>query len=298
MIARGLILDGDGDTAMVLGSGETDLEVAFCCEGEEGASSSTAPELPNTLGAQSTVVLLVNFADDTSQPFTVAEAQDMVFGQVSDYFYEASYNKTWLEGEVYGWLTMELSTSTCSFSEVTAAAEQAASDAGIDLSLYDRRLFITPRDTNCAFAGVAEIGGGRAWMNGYLGVQVITHEVGHNFGLRHAHAYDCGDVSLGPDCTNRLYGDTTDTLGGPDEGHYNPFFKQRLGWAGDGAAEEVEAVASDGVYVVEPYETAPGSQPKALKIPAGVDSATGSQKWLYVSYRQAIGFDSFYDNRS
>ena len=46
VIARGLILDGDEDTAMALASGETDLDVAYCCAGE--GEETSAPELPNT----------------------------------------------------------------------------------------------------------------------------------------------------------------------------------------------------------------------------------------------------------
>lgn len=94
VIAHGLILEGEAETAMVLDS-EDDLDVAYCCESD--GDSTSEPELSNTLGAQSTAVLLVNFVDDLSQPWTVTEAQDMVFGQVSDWFYEVSHNQTWLE---------------------------------------------------------------------------------------------------------------------------------------------------------------------------------------------------------
>ena len=59
--------------------------------------------MPNTFGEQRTVVLLVTFQDDPdNEPWTVQEAQDLVLGTVSDFFFESSYQQTWLAGEVYG----------------------------------------------------------------------------------------------------------------------------------------------------------------------------------------------------
>ena len=50
---------------------------------------------------------------------------------------------------------------------------------------------------------------------------------------------------------------------------------------------------ADGTYWLEPYETGPGVDPKALKILKSVDPTMGTKTWYYVEYRQAVGFDSF-----
>jgi hypothetical protein len=71
-----------------------------------------AGTLPNTLGAQSTLVILVNFQDDpANQPYTVVDAQSAVFGVVSNFFLENSYQQTWVTGDVAGWYTIPLSSS-------------------------------------------------------------------------------------------------------------------------------------------------------------------------------------------
>jgi hypothetical protein len=44
-----------------------------------------AAALPNTFGAQQTLVILVNFADKATQPYTVAYAQSVVFTTTSNF---------------------------------------------------------------------------------------------------------------------------------------------------------------------------------------------------------------------
>lgn len=300
VIARGLILEGDEETAMALESGEDGIEAAYCCE--SGSGSTSEPELPNTFGAQSTATLLVNFVDDTSEPWTVAEIHELMFGAggVSDYFFETSHDQTWLAGDTFGWLTVALPANTCELFQFAELVYQAAADAGIDLSPYDRRVIFTPVRSECGFAGAASIGGSPsvARLNGRTRLQVVTHEMGHNFGLHHGHSLNCGLVTLGDACTHGEYGDRTDTMGSPDSGHVSAFHKQRLGWLADAATGELESVTDSGTHTLDPYETLPGSQPKAIRIPAGVDPANGKQRWLYLTYRQPIGFDSFYADRS
>jgi hypothetical protein len=55
----------------------------------------------------------MNFPDGPEEPFTVAQAQDVVFNQSSEYFRKMSYGQTWLEGDVSGWVTIDASVSQC-----------------------------------------------------------------------------------------------------------------------------------------------------------------------------------------
>ncbi len=52
-----------------------------------------------------------------------------------------------------------------------------------------------------------------AWINGSFVLQVVAHEMGHNFGLYHSHSLDCGSVPLGTGCTMDEYGDIVDNMG-------------------------------------------------------------------------------------
>ena len=52
-------------------------------------------------------------------------------------------------------------------------------------------MFVWPQTNECGFAGVAYVPGKHSYLNGTLSVQVMTHEVGHNFGISHSNARDC-----------------------------------------------------------------------------------------------------------
>jgi len=102
---------------------------------------------------------------------------------------------------------------------------------------------------------------------------------------------------LGNTCTLFEYGDTNDTMGNPDIGHFNAFQKSRLGWVGQSSASPVTVAATNGSYTVGVYEAAT-SEAKAIKIPRGINPLTGNQTWFYMEYRQAVGFDSFLSQRA
>ncbi|MBM3224424.1 MAG: hypothetical protein FJZ47_11565, partial [Candidatus Tectomicrobia bacterium] len=265
-----------------------------------GSSSvqTLAAALPNTFGAQNTLVILVNFTDKATQPYTVATAQNVVFQQTSNFDMENSYGQTSLTGTVVGWYTIALSNTVCDYSTLASQAKSAAQAAGVNLAAYTRYVYAFPQNA-CTWWGLGSVGGkpSQAWINGSLTLKVVSHEMGHNFGLYHAHSLDCGSTVLGTACTASDYGDTIDTMGNPASGHFNAFHKERLGWLNYGSSPVITTVQTDGVYPIEPLETA-GTGPKALAILKSTDATTGQQVWYYVEYRQALGFDSFLSSNS
>lgn len=246
-----------------------------------------------TLGEQKTAVLLVNFQDDTSQPISRTAAYEMVFGTVSDFYWEASYQKTFLSGGVFGWYTIPVSRSVCDVHRFAAEADRIAAAAGVDLSTYERLIYLMPQNS-CTGAG---FNGGstlptRMWMlSNNHSARLVAHELGHNFGLSHSQALECGTAAYGTDCTVKTYGDVADAMGSGGTAHFNAAQKETLGWLGAAGQPAITGVTASGRYTIAPMAGA-GSGTKALRIPRGIDPDTGRMNHYYVEYRQPVGFDA------
>jgi NPCBM-associated, NEW3 domain of alpha-galactosidase/Gametolysin peptidase M11 len=257
-----------------------------------------AAPLSNTFGAQHTLVILVNFQDNASQPWTAQAAQSMVFSTASNFWLENSFQQTWLTGDVAGWFTLPMTSGTCDISSIQSYGQQAAQNAGYVLANYSHFLYTFPQISACGWGGYSYIGGNPtgSWINGSLYQEVVSHELGHALGLYHSHSLDCRpSVYAASGCTQYEYGDYYDTMGNSSVNgfsmDYNTFQKERLGWLNNSAQPPITTVTSSGSYQIGPYETQ-DSTAKALKILQS--SSSGS--YYYVEFRQALGFDNFLSN--
>lgn len=255
------------------------------------AASAAESIVTNTFGEQKVLVLLVNFQNDTRQPFTVAQANDLVFNQnnptsVANYYREASYQQTWLTGNTFGYFTLPINSGDCAGYTTAAAARQAATNAGINLAAYNRFVYVYPNMSACSYNGIAEIAGDEAWINGSMYLRTVTHEMGHTFGLFHARSLDCGDQVVGGTCTTSEYGHVADAMGYTGvTGQFHAFQKERLGWMNYGGSPAITSVQSSGDYAI----TANSAQDlgiKALKI------QRSSGDYYYVELRRLVGFDT------
>ena len=298
---KGRLLDG----LLVVNSGDTDLET-LAMPVSSSTSTTTSASLTNngqfavnTFGEQKTLAMLVNFQNDAAnRPWTVDQVRS-VFGKVSNFYLENSYQQTWVTADVVGWYVLPLDNSTCdSVSSVATYANAAATSAGVNLSAYAHIVYVMPW-VNCTWVGMANVSGSKVWINQQLTLGVVAHEIGHNLGLNHAHSWVCnntGDGSgtmTGPYCFGLEYGDGLDTMGWSKDGpHFSSFAKEFLGWLNYGSSPPITTVQTNGTFTLAPYETG-GSAPKAIKILKSVNPTTGFKTWYYVEYRQAIGFDSY-----
>jgi len=256
-----------------------------------------AAALPNTFGGQKTILVLVDFYDKATQPYSVATAQS-VMNTTSNFDMENSYAQTFLTGvtnpaasaDVYGWFTINQSYTVCNYSTLASLAEQAATAAGANLSQYNRRVYAFPNN-GCSWWGLGTVGGNpsKAWVNGSFQLRVVGHEMGHNLGLYHSHSLDCGSTVIGSSCTSSDYGDTLDIMGSSSY-HYNAYQKERMGWLNYNISPPLTTVQTDGIYWIAPYQPN-DSDPKALKILKSIDPATLRKTYYYLEYRRAIGFD-------
>ncbi|MGR8981716.1 MAG: NEW3 domain-containing protein, partial [Gammaproteobacteria bacterium] len=304
--AKGLVLYGikakdAGETAgaMAVDDGNGGLVLLAAPGGKNsgsGGSTTTTTSLPNTLGAQQTLVILVNFYDNATQPYTPATAQNVIFDTVSKFYLEASYQQTSVTGDVKGWFTINSSATVCDTATIASEAKNAASKV-VNLSSYSHLVYAFPKNLNCKWGGLSTVGGSpsQSWINGTFGAPVVAHELSHGMGLWHSHSLDCGAVTLGSNCKVVEYGDVVDTMGGglsSASPHFNAFQKERLGWLNANNSPDILTVTTDGTYNLEAYESM-GTGPKALKILKSTDPNTGKRTWYYIESRQPIGFDAF-----
>ncbi len=290
---------------LILYSGSTNLSKTT--GGGSTATITPSIPVPNTFGAQSVLVILVNFQDDPIQPYTVTDAQNYFFVSANNFIQENSYGQTSLTGAVVGWYTIPDSVTTCNTSQIATDAQNAAVAAGVNLANYTRYVYAFPQNNACGFGGASNVGGNpsQSWINGTTGpggvsldTHVIDHELGHAFGLWHSHLYDCGTTAT--ICSTPSideYGDLLDTMGVPQtaSAHYNAFQKERLGWLNYGASPSIQTVQTSGTYTINPYELG-GVGTNALKVIKSTDSVTGAKTWYYLEARQAVGFDAFLTN--
>jgi hypothetical protein len=274
------------------------LDNALALSSDTGSVQTLAPAaLPNTLGPQKTLTILVNFTDEATQPYTVTYAQSMMFTTTSNYWNETSYQQTTVVGDVAGWFTIPVSSTTCDYSSIASYAKTAASNAGFVVSNYTRQVYVFPANA-CTWWGLGSVGGNpsQAWIHSKWGytLPVVGHEMGHNLGLYHSHSLDCGAVTYATSgCTASEYGDIFDMMGSSNTTpHYNAFQKERLGWLNAGVSPPLTSVGSSGQYTIEPMEKARDTVSRALKIPLS-SSCASTQQYYYVESRQASGFDAF-----
>jgi hypothetical protein len=271
------------------------VETAELADGSASATAysddTSASALPNTMGDISVLVFLVNFQNNTNQPYTTAQANALMFDEanpssVTSYYREASYGQSRVTGTTTGWYTLGMNADCNALGTVANLARQAAVNAGVNVDAYQKHVFVFP-GIGCSWSGMGSVGGRDAWINGSLALRTMSHELGHTLGLSHSKAKDCGATELGASCTTIEYGHVADMLGQTGRtGHFNPFQKERLGWVNYGASPPLTTVTSSGEYYVGAHSVA-GSGSKGLRIL----QSTG--KYYYVELRRPYGFDNF-----
>jgi hypothetical protein len=237
-------------------------------------------------------VVLINFSDNTSQPVTPAAVANSLFNNpssVAAYYAEESYGKTTLTGTVFGWYTIAAPGLDCD-ANFELWASQARAKVGSAIDAYSNVMYIFPTLAACGWAGLGSMPGSETWINGYVQLRVMAHELGHNFGVHHANSYDCtvsgSRVSLGPaaNCSSVEYGDPFSIMGSASTRQFPAFHKDELGWL---QPTSTYTVTSSGTYTIAASELDTAAT-QLLRIPR-------AGRALYVDVRQPYGtyFDNF-----
>jgi hypothetical protein len=241
-------------------------------------------------------VVLLNFADNVTQPYTLAYASGVAFTNTSSvvaYYKSNSWDAVTLVGDVYGWFTIPDSAAKgCNYTAWATSAKAKASSLGIDLTSakYEHVVYGFPNVSSCGWSGLAYMPGRESWLNGTGGMSLRTmgHELGHNFATHHASTMNCTEggvrVALSANsanCTSAEYGDPFSIMGSGSRRHSNASLAN-FGWLP--AANRFDVLQS-GDYQLAPLYSAAGYQMlRVLRTPGS---------YFALEYRQSGPFDTF-----
>lgn len=184
----------------------------------------------------------------------------------------------------------------CDTTTWRSLADAAAQTAGVNLGLYQHRVYVLPSSVACAWAGYAQIGCGSAcWamVSTCDRGDVYAHELGHNLGMYHASFDTDDDGAVDATCPwgswsgGGEYCDDSDVMGISTNvwRQMNGPHKSQMGWV---PAAKTQDVTTSGTYPLAPLETDPSTTalPQLLRVarPAG--------GYYYLSYRRRVGFDA------
>ncbi|MDO8559723.1 MAG: Ig-like domain-containing protein [bacterium] len=264
-----------------------------------GIIKSELPGNPPVLGEQRIAVLPVYLEGQGEDVGPARYAgnilQDLV-ADVGQYYVENSYGLATLRFDIFPPRVLDTSAFSCGWNLVESTIIPNF-DPLVDYRNYRRILIFA---TCGEYQGQGTIGAvdlqtndgtihaSIAWVNSF-DRHVTAHELGHNFGRSGFHASFFPTLERLNDGDYHAYGDPTDVMGLNDfAGHFSAGAKEVMGWMGE---RRVAPVTLSGRYELEPLET---NRPelKVLKIRR---AATPESPWwnqfLYVEYRQPIGYD-------
>lgn len=216
--------------------------------------------LADMAGPRKVAVLLFNFTDNRTEPWTADQVRTAIFtgaSSVNAFEQEQSFGTLSLEGKVradgdiFGWYPLNVSSATCDPWTWKAVADSLAEGLGEDLSGYQHYVYMFPEVPACGWAGTAQMPGTNLFLNGTTSVRVIAHELGHNLGAHHASGANCVNasgarVAFSTSCTFSEYGDPFDVMGYTDR-QSAAFRKVGYGFL---SAAETQTVTQSGTYSV------------------------------------------------
>lgn len=312
-------LTGESTTRYILGAGEKEIPVrptALAAEPGDrvevtgsmrdgllvGAVEATAadPQAALAPGPRKVAVLLVTSPGEP-QPWPPADVRSEVFTATdsADAFYrEESYGAISLigklssDGDVFGWFTLDAPTPGCPDDEWRDEADEAAAEAGVDLTGYQHLIYMFPYTDSCSWLGLASLGGDWVMINGnFFGFRhrATVHEIGHNLGLSHAGSWTCRSggvrVQISDTCTVGEYGDPYDAMGNIALRHNNGWSLYKLGVLGE---PNVETVDASGPYSIR-SALDPTAEPTLLRIPRARDLDGNVAFWYQLEVREKGG---------
>ncbi|MFM8471627.1 MAG: immunoglobulin domain-containing protein [Limisphaerales bacterium] len=231
------------------------------------------PPTPNhTLGLKRILIIRVDFSDDPGGPFDTQSSQTItvatinsVMATVNQFYLDNSQNQTSIQTTVLP-AVLRLPQSKAAYNALDPMNDLRQDSLALART-YDQQNGTTGQynpdnydwDTTVfsnigvgafsGFAGLAFVGAKGMVVQGEFDLRVLAHELGHNYGLRHANRWDVTAANpIDPAGTQLDYGDDYDMMGGNPTNqsiHFNEWFKAYLGWL---SAANWRTAPTGGVY--------------------------------------------------
>lgn len=184
---------------------------------------------------------------------------------------------------------------------IRADAVRIARQNGFPAEDFDREIVFSQQ------IWTASVGrGGMNWRTVLIGCDSCpytpVHELGHTFGWAHANFWEVSEENpISSTGISREYGDRFDIMGGtggprPHTSnpfhHFNPWFKQRVGWIPD---QNILTVTQSGTYTIQAIEDPPQAPPVTKYTALRIRKDAEKDYWVfyrseeeYVSYGPVI----------
>ncbi len=259
----------------------------------------------HTSGPQRVLVIRVDFSDFTGAAIGASEAQGLMDSTVKSFFEEGSYGQTTLVTTVTPTVYRLPQTGSAyalggSDTQLHADARALAA-ANYTLTNFDRIIVVFPNigssrvsGSRITFGGEGSVGGTNVWINGTFGFRLLSHELGHTYGLKHANLWQVSDGNpISPIGTSAEYKDPFDAMGDSSSSdsrfHYNPRAKNIMGWLPDSA---VKTITTSGTYRVYRFDdkSAMAQTPLALRV------YRDGMRWYWIGLRQNFTTNSSLSN--
>jgi PKD repeat protein len=240
----------------------------------------------------------VDFTNRSGAPSSKAELESLLNGPVASSLHEMSYGKTTITAtaseSVIRMPHPSGNYAPAKNNELHADAITAYKTANGPSSLNDYDIVVVHftdidmQGGGFSYAGLADLGGSRQWLQGELEAGVTIHEFGHNYGIDHSSFWQTSNGTVVGNGTSVEYGDHTDIMGsGPDpEGHFHMQAKQFLNWFPDGTSSWEDATtAGSGTRRIHRFDSA--STTGTVR-GVRVRKAASPAEYYWVGYRPGI----------